>query len=76
MHHHSQLEGLVTEPFGSRLGEAEESQLAHRARVDSRATRTTRGKAGLKKLWLPVPRLSAPRSTCDTPGIGLRRGAS
>ena len=76
MHHFSQLEGLVAERIRSRLGEAEESQRAHRAQVDSRAARTTRGKAGLKKLWLPVPRLSATRSACVTPGIRLHRRAS
>ena len=76
MPHDSQLEGLVAERIRSRLGEAEESQLAHHARVDSRAARTTRGKAGWKKFWLPVPLASATRITCDTPGIRLHRRAS
>jgi hypothetical protein len=76
MHHYSQLEGLVAQRIRGRLGEAEESQLAHRARVDSREARTARGKAGSKKLWLPVPRLSAARRTCDTPGIRFHRRAS
>ena len=76
MHHYSQLEPLAAERIRSRLAEAEESRLAHRARVDSRAARTTRGEAGSKKLRLPVPRLSATRITCDTPGIRLQRRAS
>jgi hypothetical protein len=76
MHHYSQLEGLVAERIRSRLGEAEESQRAHRARVDSRAARTTRGKAGATKLSPPVPGLSATRMTCDIPGIRLDRRAS
>jgi hypothetical protein len=76
MHHYSQLEPLAAERIRSRLAEAEEFRLARRARVDSRAARTTLGKAGLKKLWLPVPCLSAARITCHTPGIRLQRRAS
>jgi hypothetical protein len=76
MHHYSQLEGLVAERIRSRLGEAEESQRAHRARVDSRAARTTRGKAGSRKFWLHVPGLSATRRTYDALGIRFHTRAS
>lgn len=74
MHHYSQLESLAAERIRCRNAETEESRLAHRARADSRAARTTRGEAEPKKeLRLPVPRLSAMRSTCDTPSIRLQR---
>ena len=76
MHHFNQLEGLVEERIRSRLGYAEEVQRAHRAQVDSRAAQTTQGKAGLKKLRLPVPRLSATRSAYVAPGSRLHRRAS
>jgi hypothetical protein len=76
MPHDNQPEALVAERIRSRLGEAEESQLAHRTRVDSRAAWTNLGEAESKKSWLPVPRLPAPRSTCDAPGIRLNRRAS
>jgi hypothetical protein len=73
MHHYGQLEALAAERIRSRFAEAEESRLAHRAPADSRAERTTRGEAGPKKVRLPVLRLSAMRSTCDTPSIRLQR---
>jgi hypothetical protein len=73
--HYSQLEGLDAERIRSGLGETEESRLAHQARVDSRAARTTLGKSGSKKSWRPDPRLSATRIACDTPGIRLNRRA-
>ena len=77
MHHYSQLEALAADRIRRRFAEAEESRLAHRARADSRAARTTRGEAGpKKKLRLPVPRLSATRITCDTPSIRLQRRTS
>lgn len=76
MHHYGHLEALAADRIRSRFAEAEESRLAHRARVDSRAARTTRGEAGSKRLRLPVPRLSATRLTCDTPRIRLQRRAS
>jgi hypothetical protein len=76
MHHYSRLEALAADRIRSRFAEAEESRLAHRARVDFRAVRTTRGEAGSKKLRLPVPRLSATRSTGDTPSIRLQRRTS
>jgi hypothetical protein len=72
MHHYSQLEALAADRIRSRLAEAEKSRLAHRARVDSWAARTTREEAGSKKLR----RLSATRMTCDTPGLRLQRRAS
>ena len=71
MHHYGQLEALAADRIRSRLAEAEESRLAHRARVDSRAART-RGEAGPTKLR----HLSATRMTCDTPGLRLQRRAS
>jgi hypothetical protein len=75
MHHNSQLERLIANRIRSRLGEAEASALAHRARVDSRAART-RAKAGSKKLWLPDSHLTVTRTRCDTPDIRLQRSAS
>ena len=76
MRHYGQLEALAADRIRRRVAEAEESRLAHRARVDSRAARTTRGEAGPTKLRLTVPRLSATRITCDTPSIRLQRRAS
>jgi hypothetical protein len=75
MRHYGQLEALAADRIRRRVAEAEESRLAHRARVDSRAART-RGEAGPTKLRLTVPRLSATRITCDTPSIRLQRRAS
>lgn len=71
MHNYSQLEPLVAERIRSRLGETEEYRLAHRARVDSRAERKTRGEAGSKKLRLPLLARSLTRIRCGTPGIRL-----
>jgi hypothetical protein len=76
MHHSSQLEALAADRIRSRFAEAEESRLAHRARADSRAVRTTRGEAGSENLRLPVPRLSATRSTGDTTGVRRQRRTS
>jgi hypothetical protein len=76
MHHYSQLEALAADRIRSWFAEAEESRLAHRARADSKAVRTTGGEAGSKKLRLPLPRLSATRSACDTPDVRLQRRAS
>ena len=76
MHHYSQLELLAAERIRGRLAEAEESRPAH-ALGPIPGQRTTRRKGGPnKKLRLPIPRLSATRSTCDTPGIRLPRRAS
>jgi hypothetical protein len=76
MHHYSQLEPLAAERIGGRLAEAEESRPAH-ALGPIPGQRTTRGKAGPnKKLRLPLPRLSATRSACDTPDVRLQRRAS
>lgn len=71
MHNYSQLEPLVAERIRSRLEQGEESRLAHRARVDSRAERKTRGEAGSKKLRLPLLDWSLTRIRCGTPGIRL-----
>jgi len=71
MHNYSQLEPLVAERIRSRLEQAEESRLAHRARVDSKAERKTRGEAGSKKLRLPLLDWSLTRIRCGTPGIRL-----
>lgn len=72
MHHHGQLEALAAERSRSRIAIAQESRLGHRARVDSRAARTTSGEAGSKKVRLLLLRLSARRRTCDTPGVRLQ----
>jgi len=76
MHHYSQLELLAAERIRGRLIEAEESRPAY-ALGSIPGQRKPRGEAGPnKKLRLPIPRLSATRSTCDTPGIRLQRRAS
>jgi hypothetical protein len=76
MHDYRQREPLIEGRNLGPSGESKASQLAHRARIDSSAARTTCGKAGLKKSWLRVPRLTAERITRDTPGIRLQRRAS
>jgi len=76
MHHYSQLEALAADRIRSRFAEAEQFRLAHRARADARAVRTTRGEAGSEKLRLPVPRLSATRIAGDTPSIRPQKRTS
>jgi hypothetical protein len=76
MHHYSQLEPLAAVRIRGRLAESEESRPAH-ALGPIPGQRTTRGMVGpSKKLRLPIPRPSATRSTCDTPGLRLQRRAS
>jgi hypothetical protein len=73
MHHYGQLEALAADRIRSRWAEAEGSRLAHRARADSRASRTTSGETGSMKFRLPRSRRSATRVACDTPSVRFQR---